>query len=133
MPKKTFRWLNSTGQMDDISINNLKILSGGLRMETNKICEFCKKPFESVNDKDHCPECTSLKTVQTFFDVEAGNLMDAIEKYPELHITDSVEWKNRDWPDRRYFLHPIIPEASITLVAGEDGSGKTMLKHIMYY
>ena len=95
-------------------------------MPNQKRCEFCRRPFESVDDKDHCPDCTSTKTVTEFFDTDAESLMKSKEKYPELHITDSVEWKNRDWPDRRYFLHPIIPEASITLVAGEDGSGKTM-------
>ena len=95
-------------------------------MPNTKSCESCNRPFEPVNDENHCEECSSIPAVQAFFDTDAESLRRAIEQYPELPITNSVEWRQRDLPERRYFLNPIIPEASITLVAGEDGSGKTM-------
>ncbi len=95
-------------------------------MPNTKRCELCRNPFEAVNDEDHCKRCSRISCLQRFFDTDAESLKNSIEKYPELPITDSVEWKQRDLPERRFFLYPIIPEASITLVAGEDGSGKTM-------
>lgn len=95
-------------------------------MSNTKRCELCRNPFPPIEDEDHCQECKPIVTVQRFFDTDAESLKKSIEQYPELPITNSVEWRQRDLPDRRYFLYPIIPEASITLVAGEDGSGKTM-------
>jgi KaiC/GvpD/RAD55 family RecA-like ATPase len=95
-------------------------------MPNTKRCELCRNPFEPLNDEDHCERCSRIRGVQRFFDTDAESLKNSIERYPELPITDSVEWRQRDLPERRYFLYPIIPEASITLVAGEDGSGKTM-------
>ena len=95
-------------------------------MPNTKRCELCRNTFEPLNDKDHCERCSRIRGVQRFFDTDAESLKNYIERYPELPITDSVEWRQRDMPERRYFLYPIIPETSITLVAGEDGSGKTM-------
>jgi predicted transcriptional regulator len=95
-------------------------------MPNTKRCELCQIPFEPVNDGDHCEKCSRITGVQRFFDTDAESLISAIENYPELPITDSVEWRQRDLPEKRYFLYPMIPESSITLVAGEDGSGKTM-------
>ena len=95
-------------------------------MPNTKRCELCRNPFMPVNDEDHCEKCSRITGVQRFFDTDAESLKNAIEQYPELPITDSVEWRQRDLPERRYFLYPILPEASISLVAGEDGSGKTM-------
>jgi hypothetical protein len=95
-------------------------------MPNTKRCELCRNPFEPVNDEIHCQRCKPIVVVQRFFDTDAESLKKSIEQYPELPIADSVEWRQRDMPERRYFLYPIIPEASITLVAGEDGSGKTM-------
>ena len=95
-------------------------------MPNTKRCELCRNPAESVNEKDHCSNCKRIKVVQRYFDTDAESLINAIKRYPVLPITGSVEWRQRDLPERRYFLYPIIPDASITLVAGEDGSGKTM-------
>jgi hypothetical protein len=95
-------------------------------MPNTKRCEICRNPFEPVDDEDHCEICCRIPAVQSFFDTDAESLRRAIEQYPELPITNSIEWRQRPMPERRYFLYPIIPEASITLVAGEDGSGKTM-------
>ena len=95
-------------------------------MPNTKGCELCRNPFEAVNDEDHCERCSRIRGVQRFFDTDAGSLINSIEKYPELPIADSVEWRQRGLPERKYFLSPIIREATITLVAGEDGSGKTM-------
>lgn len=95
-------------------------------MPKTKRCELCRNPFEPLNDEDHCKGCSRIRGVQRFFDTDVEGLKNSIEKYPELPITDSVKWRQKDLPERRYFLYPIIPETSITLVAGEDGSGKTM-------
>ena len=95
-------------------------------MPNTKRCELCRNPFEPLKDEDHCKGCSRISCLQRFFDTDVESLKNSIEKYPELPITDSVEWKQRDLPERRFFLYPIIPETSITLVAGEDGSGKTM-------
>ena len=95
-------------------------------MPNTKRCEICRNPFEAVNDEDHCETCSGIPAVQRFFDTDAESLRRAIDQYPELPITNSIEWRQRPMPERRYFLYPIRPEASVTLVAGEDGSGKTM-------
>ncbi len=95
-------------------------------MAHTKKCELSRGPDEAVNNEDHCERCSRVRDVQKFFDTDAGSLINSIEKYPDLPITDSVEWKQRYLPERKYFLSPIIREATITLVAGEDGSGKTM-------
>jgi hypothetical protein len=95
-------------------------------MPNTKRCELCRNPFEPLKDEDHCKGCSRISCLQRFFDTDAESLKNSIEKYPELPITDSVKLKQRDLAERRFFLYPIIPEASITLVVGEDGSGKTM-------
>jgi KaiC/GvpD/RAD55 family RecA-like ATPase len=92
-------------------------------MSEMKRCEFCRNPFEPVKEEGYCQECRGNKGVITFFDTDIASLTKSRAQYP---ITDSVQWRQRDLPERKYFLYPIIPEASITLVAGEDGSGKTM-------
>ena len=57
---------------------------------TNR-CELCRNPFEPVNDEDHCEKCSRITGVQRFFDTDAESLKNAIEQYPELPNTDSVE------------------------------------------
>jgi hypothetical protein len=101
-------------------------LLGGSLMPNTKRCELCRNPFEPLKDEDHCKGCSRISGLQRFFDTDAESLKNSIERCPQLPITDSVEWRQRVLPERRYFLYPIIHEASITLVAGEDGSGKTM-------
>lgn len=95
-------------------------------MSTNKLCALCNTPFRTDHDETHCFQCKGWLGVQSFFGVSAERFLTVRDKYPELPIKDSVTWRQLDLPERRYFLYPIIPEASITLVAGEDGSGKSM-------
>ncbi len=95
-------------------------------MATNKLCALCNTPFEAEEGQTHCARCNGLRGVEYFFGTNAESLLESVDKYPDLPIMDSITWRQQDLPDRRYFLYPIIPEASITLVAGEDGSGKSM-------
>ena len=95
-------------------------------MTTQTICALCNTPFEAEEEQKHCDRCNGLRGIEYFFGTNAESLLESVDKYPELPIMDSITWRQQDLPDRRYFLYPIIPEASITLIAGEDGSGKSM-------
>ena len=95
-------------------------------MTTNKLCELCNTPFEAEEGQTHCSGCKVLVFLQHLTGTNAKSLLDSEKEYPNLPITDSITWRQQGLPERRYFLYPIIPEASITLVAGEDGSGKSM-------
>lgn len=88
-----------------------------------KKCMYCNAPFESEEDKNYCPNCKNHHVIEHMF---GSGATKSPEQHPDLMITDSVEWKQRHFEERKFFLYPILPEASITLVAGEDGSGKTM-------
>lgn len=85
-----------------------------------KRCEYCNAPFETKADEIYCQNCKTHHTVEMFFETSKP------EQHPDLEIANSVEWRQREFEERKFFLYPILPEASITLVAGEDGSGKTM-------
>jgi hypothetical protein len=91
-----------------------------------KRCDYCNKPFEPKNDKTYCPDCRNYKAIEIAFGKGAVNNEQLITRYPDLTIRNSIEWKEKNFEERKFFLYPILPEASITLVAGEDGSGKTM-------
>ena len=89
---------------------------------TIKRCSYCGLPFEPLADEENCPEHRHIGTYQAVFD----DRREAENPFPDLPIVDSVSWRQRGFPERRFFLYPIIPEASITMVAGQKGCGKTM-------
>ena len=94
-------------------------------MAETKRCKVCNIPFVAKNNEDTCEDHRAAGFIHSTF----GNLEDIkknIDQYPDLPIIDSVTWKREVPTERRFFLYNIIPEGSITLIAGEAGTGKTM-------
>ena len=89
---------------------------------TIKLCSYCGLPFEPIGDEENCADHRSIGTYQRI----TGDMRGADTVFPDLPIVDSITWKSKDFPERRFFLYPIIPEASITMIAGDKGCGKTM-------